>query len=303
MTNRTVRFAVSAALGLALAGSGRAFAQDNAAPPAEGAPPAGGEAGTTPPPAAAASAAPATGASTDVTLRQGGISVDGDIVINLSKDLVGKPIQIVPNVYYGISNELTVGAAWNPGAEIFQAGGGIAGAPRGLCITGSSNGCEKFLNNLSLDALFSFMRQSTMDLGVHAGLDFLQFSDDLFLSVRAGVKGKMLAGPLVVVFDPALNFGVSKRDLGNKEFLAIPVRVGFMATPQLNLGASIGLFGPLNPEVGGFGDFYTIPIGLGGAFAVNSMLDVRAQFTFTNLAGNDSSADGRALSIGAAYRM
>src|SRR3954471_24544018 len=104
MTNRTVRLAVSTALGLALAGlAANAIAQDNAAPPAEGTPPAGGgpaaAAPATGPPAAAA----ATGGGRGVTLHQGGIGIDGDIVIGMSKDFAGKPIQIVPNLYYGVS--------------------------------------------------------------------------------------------------------------------------------------------------------------------------------------------------------
>jgi hypothetical protein len=49
------------------------------------------------------------GNPTDVTLHQGGISIDGDFVTSLSKDAVGKPIDIVPNIYYGVSDTLSVG--------------------------------------------------------------------------------------------------------------------------------------------------------------------------------------------------
>ncbi len=292
MTNRTVRLAVSTALGLALAAlAGSAMAQDNAAPAAEGTPPAGGEAAApaaTTPPAAAASG----GFATDVTLHQGGIMIDGDVVIGLSSGSAGKPIQIVPNLYYGVSNELSVGLAHNPGAEIFQTDG------RGLCLSGTSGGCAKVYNNLSLDALFSFMRSSTMDLAGHGGLDFISL-DPMFLSLRLGVKGKTMAGPLVIVFDPSLNIGLTKRSAGNKELLQLPVRVGFMATPQLNIGVSIALRGAID----GFGDNYNIPVGVGGTFAINNMLDVRAQFTFDNLAGKGGGADFRTMSVGAAYRM
>src|SRR3954469_14156914 len=141
MTNRTFRLAVSTALGLALAGlAGRAIAQDNAAPPAEGTPPAGGEAAAPAATAPPAAATVASGSATDVTLRQGGIGIDGDVVIGLSKGNAGKPIQIVPNLYYGVSNELTVGFAHNPGAEVFQTQGS------GLCLSGTPD-CPKVYNN------------------------------------------------------------------------------------------------------------------------------------------------------------
>ena len=291
MTNRSVRFAVGSALGLLLAaGSGVAFAQaPEGAPPAapEGAPPAAG-AETAPAPASAGA-----GAGPLLTLRQGGVSVDGDVVVSLSSGAVGKPVQIVPNVYYGISDQLSVGIAHNPGAEVFQTAG------RGLCLTGTDSGCLKFYNNISLDALFSFLRDATKDLAIHGGIDFL-FLDPLWASLRVGVKGKMLAGPLVIVFDPSINIGLSKRDEGNKEALQIPVRIGFMATPELNLGLSVGLIGPLD----GFGDSYRVPLGFGGSFALSSQLALRAQFTLDRLiAANDSGADARTLSVGAAWHM
>jgi hypothetical protein len=300
MTNRSVRFAISSALGLALSGlAGVALAQDPP-PPGEGtAPPPGAE--TTPPPAGVGSAAPAVpaGAGPVVTLRQGGFSVDGDVVIGLSSGSAGKPINIVPNFYYGISDQLSVGLAHNPGAEIFQTNG------RGLCLTGDMDGgCNKVYNNLSLDALFSFSRSSTMDVAFHGGLDFVSLSDPTALSLRLGVKGKTMVGPMVIVFDPSINIGLTERDSFNKEFLSLPVRLGFMATPELNLGLSVGLFGALNPPIGGFGDFYTVPLGVGGTYSINSTFDVRAQFTLDRLiAGSDSGADARTLALGAAWRM
>ena len=75
-----------------------------------------------------------------------------------------------------------------------------------------------------------------------------------------------MAGPMVIVFDPSINIGLTERDGGNKEFLQLPVRLGFMATPQLNLGLSLALDGALD----GFGDNYFVPLGVGGTFAINS---------------------------------
>jgi hypothetical protein len=64
-------------------------------------------------------------------------------------------------------------------------------------------------------------------------------------------------------------------------------------------GAPLGA-GPLD----GFGDNYFVPLGVGGTFAINSALDVRAQFTLDRLiAANNGGADARTLSIGAAWRM
>jgi hypothetical protein len=130
----------------------------------------------------------------------------------------------VPNFYYGISDQLSVGLAHNPGAEIFQTQG------RGLCLTGDTGGCAKVYNNLSLDSLFSFSRSSTMDIAFHGGLDFISLSDPTALSLRLGVKGKTMVGPMILVFDPSISIGLTERDI-NKESISLPVRLGFMATP------------------------------------------------------------------------
>jgi hypothetical protein len=291
MKNRIARQALSAALGLAglaLPGSGRALAQDNAGP-AEAAAPA---AATTPPPVAASVTTPIS--ATEATLHQGTISVDGDVVMGLSKNSAFKPVQIVPNLYYGVSNELTAGFANNTNAEIFQAVSAPGG--RGLCLSGSSDGCAHVYNSFSLDALFSFMRTSRVDLAAHGGVDFVL--DPFLLSLRLGVKAKAGLGPIAIVFDPSVNIGLNKRD-ENKEYLQVPVRVGVMATSQLNVGVSAAV----NGQVDGFGDHYAIPLGVGATFALNGTVDVRAQFAFDNLAGKNSTADLRTLSVGAAYHM
>jgi hypothetical protein len=291
MKNRFAHLVVAAVLGLAVVvvlGSGRALAQDGAAA-TEGAPPA---APTPPAPAAASVSAPVS--ATEVTLRQGTISVDGDVVMGLSKGNAFKPIQIVPNLYYGVSDELTAGFAHNTNAEIFQAVSTPGG--RGLCLSGSSDGCAHVYNSFSLDALFSFLRRNTVDLAAHGGVDFVL--DPFLLSLRLGVKGKVGLGPMVLVFDPSANIGLIKR-YENKEYLQVPVRIGFVVMSRLNVGVSAALNGQLD----GFGDNYVVPVGAGATFAVNGAVDLRAQFAFDNLAGKNSSADRRTLSVGAAFHM
>src|SRR6266496_2788243 len=284
MKNRFAHPVVAAVLGLAvvvLLGSGRALAEDGAAA-TEGAPPA---APTTPAPAAASVSALIS--ATEATLRQGTISVDGDVVIGLRKGSAFKPIQIVPNLYYGVSNELTAGFAHNTNAEIFQAVSTPGG--RGLCLSGASDGCAHVYNSFSLDALFSFLRSSRVDLAAHGGVDFVL--DPFLLSLRLGVKGKAGLGPMAIVLDPSVNIGLIKR-YENKEVLQVPVRIGFIVMSRLNVGVSAALNGQLD----GFADHYLVPVGAGATFAVNGAVDLRAQFAFDNLAGKNSSADLRTVS-------
>ena len=191
--------------------------------------------------------------ATEATLHQGAINIDGDLVIGLSKGSAWKPIQIVPNLYYGVSNELTAGFANNTNAEIFQAVSAPGG--RGLCLSGSSNGCAHVYNSFSLDALFSFMRSSRLDLAAHGGVDFVL--DPFLLSLRLGVKGEggtRSAGDRV---RPVAEHRPHQARTRTRKYLQVPVRIGFMVTPQLNVGVSAALNGQLD----GFGRRLPDPAG------------------------------------------
>ena len=97
MTNRYGRFAVTTALGLALATlAGRAYADEPAVTPTtEGTPPPSDV--TAPPPATTPPPAGTNTGSTDVTLRVGAINVNGDVVIGLSSGNAGKATSIGPD--------------------------------------------------------------------------------------------------------------------------------------------------------------------------------------------------------------
>lgn len=292
MKHRYVSLVLVAALALG-AFVGTAFAQD---------PPAGATTTEPPPMGAEGAPPPATGGAVatggedfnnrPITLRAGGIRIDGDLVINMSSGGVFKPVHIVPNLYYGVNDKLTVGLAHNAFSDTWPFIG------RGLCITGSSNGCLNAYNNLSLDALFSFMRQPGLEVAGHGGFDINSLEDPFTMQLRLGAQIKFANGPLGIIADPAFTIGLTNRD-GNKEGILVPLRVGFQATPELNVGLMTGIAGPVD----GFGDFYAIPLGVAGNYALSSQLDLRASFVFPNLAGQDGTGDARILTLGAAFRI
>jgi hypothetical protein len=61
----------------------------------------------------------------------------------------------------------------------------------------------------------------------------------------------------------------------------------------VNVGAVTGIFGPLDH----FGDFYAIPLGFSGIYALNETMDLGGQLTFPNLIGKGGSADYRSLAL------
>ena len=238
MTNRYGRFAVTTAFGLALATlTGSAHADEPvAAPPPKVPLPLLRRLRRLPLPRRL-SRRPAAPRPTSPSARAGSTSTATSSSVCPRTSRASRS-SIVPNLYYGVNDQLTVGIAHNPIADIFA----TSGLGRGLCFSGESDGCAKVYNNLSLDVLFSFMRQAGMDLAGHGGIDFVRSAPICSWPLRLGVKGKMMAGPLMIVFDPFICFGLTKRDARQQGSLDIPVRLAFLATPQLNIDLSTGIW-------------------------------------------------------------
>jgi hypothetical protein len=303
MKKRLVCALTAWAFGVALTLSGAlVFGQELPPVPPEGAPPA--EVGGPPPAApptspAAATAPPAAAGETRaalVTLRRGGVEVEGDVVVTVTSNADGKPVYFTPNVYYGVTDDLTLGIAENTAADIFPTIGG------GFCF--GANSCSARFNNLSFDGLFSFARSADADVAFHGGIDFVELSPDFVTAARVGVKAKLVGGPIDVLFDPSFDILLNQRDRPfAKEFLQIPVRLGFQLVSQLDLGVSAALLGPLQAEFGSFGALYTIPVGVSAVLAIGQQVALRAQFAFDNLAGKNHTTDSRTLSVGAVFNL
>jgi len=220
-----------------------------------------------------------------LTNPAGTVTINGAIDLNLSKNAVLKPIYVTPDIYYGINDQLTLGIVHGAWEDIFQGGGG-------LCLGGQDRGCFKAYNNVTLDGLYSLLRQAGFELAAHAGFDFRNI-DQKFLGLHLGAALKFTSGPLAIVADPSLGVGLNKRDQGNKESITIPVRIGFQASPTVAAFLDTGIGGPTS----NFGDSYQIPAGVGALVAVAPIADVGAKFEFSNLGGKGHSADYRDLMI------
>jgi len=216
-----------------------------------------------------------------LVLIGGMLEIRGDTLrINLSKDLVGDPVQIAPSIYYGVNRQLTVG--------ITHMGG--------ICVAGDT--CDKAYNDITLDALYGFMTKGNFQVAAHGGVALPAFSPDLVAGLNLGLLARIAAGSIAVVLDPRLYVGVIQRDT-MKETLYLPVQIQLQANGQTNVYVESGISGPLDH----FGDFYTVPVGLGATFAVNNRLDFGAEFLFLNLAGKGSSADYRMVIARLALRL
>jgi len=299
---------VSLFIGLALfALAGSARAQNEAAPPvipdtappaldANGNPVAAPEAAPAPAPVAAAPAGDDY-VSRGLTVGAGTLQVTVPIVLNLSKEAVLKPVWVPLDLRYGVTPELEVFLS-HAGQNFPIATSG------GVCLGGKERGCGKLYDNLNLGAQFSLSKSGGIELTGIGALEFRSL-DPMYLAIDLGVGFKFVSGQLAIKAAPQISIGATKRSEGNKEHIYVPVQAAFQATPELALFLDTGIYSPVTD----MGKMFTVPLGIGAAFAVQPGLDVGAQFllpmvvmgSFYKDAGMGA-ADMRMLGLFATYR-
>ncbi|MBK7076774.1 MAG: hypothetical protein IPH44_31220 [Myxococcales bacterium] len=238
----------------------------------------------------------ATGEAPPMILPKGKLRVDVSLNVNLSKDLVAKPINITPDVWYGVAPKLEVGLAHSSYA--LTGFWGLDSTGGGLCITGEENGCAKFYDGpVGVLAHYALVEG---DLTVAADGGVVIGSLDPFeLSLKAGVRGVKAMDKLMIGFAPFIALGLTERDAGNKEVIGVPVDVNYMVNEKIGAGVQVGIFGPLD----GFGDAFIVPLSLAGMYQVNESITAGASFTLLRVAGgaDGNATDGRGLSVFASW--
>jgi hypothetical protein len=227
---------------------------------------------------------PLSGVDRPLGLSAGMLQVDINGAVGMTKGFVAKPINLPLAVWYGITNELQFGLVHGTG----------------LCLTGKDNGCAKVYNDLGLQLLFSlFGRGSSLEIATWAQLNFLSFDPNTMNLAIGGAMNWVVGGNVAILAYPNFGLGLNQRDNGNKESFGLPVAAYFRASENI---APILFTGLGQTSLDGYGDRYTIPVGVGVLVGVNTTFDVGARFDFLNLLGANSTADARALTLWVSLR-
>lgn len=241
----------------------------------------------------AAAAAPAEGGgggAHGLTLPKGKIAIWAALGVGMSTDFVGDPISLSPDVWYGVSDDLSVGLVHSSMGTV-----GFWGTAGGsLCLAGDL--CGDVFSNTGVHAKYQFQKGDLQLAGI-GGLNTMT-TDPLTLGLQAGVLGRWSSGKIMVDFAPTIRIGLTERDF-NKEVIYVPVTVGYAVNDKIHAGLQTGILGPLD----GFGDAFNVPVGVGAMYMVSEQIMAGGSFTFHNLLGKNSSADSRSLDLVVGYMM
>jgi hypothetical protein len=227
--------------------------------------------------------------------------------INLSKDAAFKPLSIAPDLWYGVSEPLTVGLVHSGRA----ATGFYGGVGNGLCLSGSDGGCPRVYDNVGVAARYHFHRAGSLTVSADGGL-FVGSFDPFALSLKAGVVGRLQAGSLALEFAPSLFAGLTQREpdsgtgvvitAGNKEILFLPATGMYKLSPTLAVAGQLGAVVPFADA----GDLFTVALSVGAQYLLSEKFLLDLAFGLPALAGGDAVATGfdvRSLTLGVGYAL
>ncbi len=244
-----------------------------------------------------------TQAPNSLVLPKGKLLLDAYIEMSLSSGAAFKPVSLTPDLWYGVTDDLTLGLVHSTTGG----SGFIGGIDNSLCLTGSSNGCPQFYPDVGIDARYRLMRPLALDVGLYA-LDTSPFQ----LAVKLGISGRWSWNKLSLEAQPSLFIGLTNREptttnaMGmmvpagepNTEEFNLPVTVAYLVAPRVDIALQPGLVLPFTAT----GSTWRIPLAIAVRFAATPRFGIGLAFAFLDLIGgsNDGTAE-RSLTLGGTY--
>jgi hypothetical protein len=230
-----------------------------------------------------------------LVMPKGKLAIDAYFEIGMTKDNAGKPVSLAPDLWYGLSDELSIGLVHS----LVGTAGLMGGQGDSLCLSSTSSGCAHVYNNGDLDLRYG-LAKGNVAFALQGGL-FLRDTDPFEMGVNVGALFRAHSGGLALEIDPQFFFGFTHRDDGNKDELTIPVTGMVNIVPALALLAQIGFDIPLENT----GDFWAMSIAFGLRYRLTGQIHLDAAWTFNLVTGGngytDKGADVRTLTLGGGY--
>lgn len=201
-----------------------------------------------------------------IVLPSGGVQVFLPLMFNLSKDAVGKPVMISPELSIGLDDQLTF-----------------------RLYTRNSFRIEKdsrVIDDLGVGGLYYFYSSGNWQFAGLGAFEIHTFRSPVTASFRIGLAMKYIASPWSVAVDPQIRFGVVNRDHLEDE-VDFPTEVAYQHTRDTAFFLQTGLFLGENGS--------SIPLALGVNYLYSHGLDMGTMFKFPRFLGDGATANAREL--------
>jgi hypothetical protein len=236
-----------------------------------------------------------------VTLPKGRVLLDAFFEINLVSGAEFKPFSLSPDVWYGATDDLTVGLVHSA----VGSSGFIGGAGESLCLAGTGGGCADVYHNVGVDVRYK-LKSGTLAYAAEGGLYVLAF-DPFELAAKLGLVARWQSGKIAAELSPNVLVGLTNRTVTegmvdvtvNGEILNLPITALYAITPKIAGALQVGVVLPFENTA----DTYRIPLSIGGHYQVNESINVNLAFSLPAVAGGGSGTgfDFRTITLGGSY--
>ena len=193
---------------------------------------------------------------------------------NLAPRRTGEPTSLAPDLHCAVTPRVTVGVTHSARAL------SLVDSGDGLCLSSEADGCPRVYDNAAIDALYDLSGpHHAARLAARARLVAKSF-EPFKPSVRLGALLRIGRGASLLL-DPHVSLALAADDLGNRDFVNLPVRA------QLDLGhhVDVELFTGVRGELLGFEEKLAIPVGAGATVALGDRVDLSFEAAFPKLFG------------------
>ncbi|MBX3155117.1 MAG: hypothetical protein KF773_03885 [Deltaproteobacteria bacterium] len=219
-----------------------------------------------------------------LTIPKGKLVIDAFIDINLSTGAAFDPVSISPDIWYGLSDDITLGLVHSTAGQF----GFVSGPGSSLCF---GDNCPGVYDNFGIDGRFRLKGPWTLD----AALLVDGLATDAIVAGKLGASARWVSNKLILEVQPSLLIAFSGRDFLSDALLA-PITLGYALSPKLQLGVQTGVILPFKNT----SDALSIPVSLLTRFKLNPKLSAGLAFSFLSL---DEGADARSLTLGVSYAL
>lgn len=224
-----------------------------------------------------------------IVLPARSIAIDVTIEANLAYRFWGEPLSLAPDLWWGVTDRLTVGLVHsNASVDRFAPGASF-------CVrTDDVLYCDAPYRGSGLDARYAV----TPWLAPRARV-LVRDVDPFKPALTLGALAKWTSGRYAVTLDPYIQLGLANQELGNRAQLFLPVELALQPTCRWQLTLSTGWNGGFES----LADGWRVPIALGVRARATATLDVAATVGFPSLLGPQNTPKQRVLFVSFGVRL
>ncbi|MEO8698984.1 MAG: hypothetical protein ABI867_03040 [Kofleriaceae bacterium] len=240
-----------------------------------------------------------------MTMPGGKILLNAIVESNLAKGAAGKPFSIAPDIWYGVSDKLTLGLVHSGRGQT----GFLTGAGRGLCFGDKEGVCAlglgKIYTSVGAEARIG-LTEGGFPIALAIGGIVEAFKPDLVASSKVGFIGRLQSSRIAIEIAPTVFAGLTQRKVEgvsiNEDVFSMPVTLLLQLSPSFALALQSGV----TLTIENAGDSYVVPAAAGLAVWITPKLSFDVAFGLAAVVDKDDmkkAFDDRSLTIGVGYGM